>query len=269
MRLFSNIYTHKFDACRRMFPGAGEGRLDLRREAGASGRKHPPQAEGQFGRVRQNSYIYADNSKLMKVLLINGSPRPKGNTSIALAEVARQLEKNGIESETVWIGNKPVRGCIACNKCKEKPGACTFNDDVCNSISAKFAGCDALVVGSPVYWGQPNGALLSIIQRAFYSNGADIAGKPAAAVAVCRRGGATASFETLNMPFQMMNMPVVTSQYWNIVYGRDQGDAALDAEGLQTMRALANNISWLLKATGGKPAPGRGDEAWEPMHFIR
>ena len=206
----------------------------------------------------------------MKVLLINGSPHSQGNTSIALAEVAKQLEKNGIESETVWIGNKPIRGCIACGQCKMKGnGKCIFDDDVCNSISAKFAEVDALIVGSPVYWGQPNGAVLSIIQRAFFSNGAPIAGKPAAAIAVCRRGGATASFETLNMPFQMMNMPVVTSQYWNIVDGREPGQAALDTEGLQTMRALANNMAWLLKSTGGKPAPGRGDEPWEPMHFIR
>ncbi len=205
----------------------------------------------------------------MKVLLINGSPRRGGNTSIALAEIAGQLEKNGIDSETVWIGNKPVRGCIACNRCRENPGRCVFDDDVCNSISAKFTDCDALIVGSPVYWGQPNGALLSIIQRAFYSNGANIAGKPAAAVAVCRRGGATAAFEALNMPFQMMNMPVVTSQYWNIAYGREPGQAASDSEGMQTMRALANNMAWLLKATGGKPAPGRAGEDWEPMHFIR
>lgn len=206
----------------------------------------------------------------MKVLMINGSPHPKGNTFIALGEIARQLEKNGIDSETVWIGNKPVRGCIACGQCKMKMnGKCVFDDDICNGISAKFADADALIIGSPVYYGQPNGAVLSIIQRAFFSNGGAIAGKPAAAVAVCRRGGATASFETLNMPFQMMNMPVVTSQYWNIVYGREQGQAFLDTEGLQTMRALANNMAWLLKATEGKPAPGRGDEPWEPLHFIR
>ena len=205
----------------------------------------------------------------MKVLMINGSPRPQGNTSIALAEIARTLEQEGIESEIVWIGNKPVRGCIACNRCKVQPGACAFGDDVCNAISAKFASADALIVGSPVYYGQPNGALLSVIQRAFYSNGAAIAGKPAAAVAVCRRGGASAVFDTLNMPFQMMNMPLVTSQYWNIVYGREAGQAALDQEGLQTMRALGRNMAWLLKATGGQPAPGRGDEPWAPMHFIR
>ena len=205
----------------------------------------------------------------MKVLLINGSPHPKGNTSIALSEVANALDKEGIETEVVWIGNKPIRGCMACGRCKEKPGACVFGDDVCNGISTKFAEADALIVGSPVYYGQPNGALLSIIQRAFYSNGTAIAGKPAAAVAVCRRGGATAAFETLNMPFQMMNMPVVTSQYWNIVYGREPGQAALDQEGLQTMRTLAHNMAWLLKATGGKPAPGRSDEPWAPMHFIR
>ena len=204
----------------------------------------------------------------MKVLMINGSPRQKGNTSIALAEIAKQLKKLGIESETVWIGNKPVRGCIACNTCKDKPGACVFDDDVCNGISAKMNSSDALIVGSPVYWGQPNGAVLSIIQRAFYSNGAAFRGKPAAAVAVCRRGGATATFETLNMPFQMMSMPVVTSQYWNIVYGREPGQAALDREGLQTMRTLANNMAALLRATGGKPMPG-SDEPWDGMHFIR
>jgi len=204
----------------------------------------------------------------MKVLMINGSPRPKGNTSIALAEIAGQLEKLGIESENVWIGNKPVRGCIACNTCKGNPGACVFNDDICNEISAKMNGADALIVGSPVYWGQPNGALLSIIQRMFYSNGDAFRGKPAAAVSVCRRGGATAAFQTLNMPFQMMNMPVVTSQYWNIVYGREPGQAALDKEGLQTMRTLANNVAALLKATGCKPMPG-SDEPWEGMHFIR
>jgi multimeric flavodoxin WrbA len=207
----------------------------------------------------------------MKVLLINGSPRQNGNTAIALAEVAKQLTQEGIESEIVWIGNKPIRGCIACGQCKIKGiGRCVFDDDICNKISEKFEGSNALIVGSPVYYGQPNGALLSIIQRAFYSNGANISGKPAASIAVCRRGGATAVFESLNMPFQMMNMPIVTSQYWNIVYGRTEGEAAMDTEGLQTMRTLARNMAWLLKSTNGEKAPGRPDEeAWEAMHFIR
>ena len=207
----------------------------------------------------------------MKVLLINGSPRKEGNTAIALAEVAKQLGKEGIESEVVWIGNKPIRGCIACGQCKVKGlGRCVFDDDICNKISEKFKESNALIVGSPVYYGQPNGALLSIIQRSFFSNGTNISGKPAASIAVCRRGGATAVFESLNMPFQMMNMPIVTSQYWNIVYGRAEGDAALDTEGLQTMRTLARNMAWLLKSTNGEKAPGRPDEeAWEAMHFIR
>ena len=207
----------------------------------------------------------------MKVLLINGSPRKEGNTEIALAEVAKQLTKEGIASEIVWIGNKPIRGCIACGQCKVKAiGRCVFDDDICNKISEKFEESNALIVGSPVYYGQPNGALLSIIQRAFFSNGTNISGKPAATIAVCRRGGATAVFESLNMPFQMMNMPIVTSQYWNIVYGRAEGDAALDTEGLQTMRTLARNMAWLLKSTNGEKAPGRpADEAWEAMHFIR
>ena len=207
----------------------------------------------------------------MKVLLINGSPRQNGNTAIALTEVAKQLTKEGIESEIVWIGNKPIRGCIACGQCKARSlGQCVFDDDICNKISEKFKESNALIVGSPVYNGQPNGALLSIIQRAFYSNGANISGKPAASLAVCRRGGATAVFESLNMPFQMMNMPIVTSQYWNIVYGHTEGDAALDTEGLQTMRTLARNMAWLLKATNGEKASGRpAEEAWEAMHFIR
>ena len=207
----------------------------------------------------------------MKVLLINGSPRQNGNTAIALAEVTKQLTQEGIESEIVWIGNKPIRGCIACGQCKIKGiGRCVFDDDICNKISEKFEDSNALIVGSPVYYGQPNGALLSIIQRAFYSNGANISGKPAASIAVCRRGGATAVFESLNMPFQMMNMPIVTSQYWNIVYGRTEGEAAMDTEGLQTMRTLARNMAWMLKSTNGEKAPGRPDEeAWEAMHFIR
>ena len=207
----------------------------------------------------------------MKVLLINGSPHKEGNTATALAEVAKQLSKEGIESEIIWIGNKPVRGCIACGQCKEQAlGRCIFDDDICNTISEKFKESNALIVGSPVYYGQPNGALLSIIQRAFYSNGTNISGKLAASIAVCRRGSATAVFESLNMPFQMMNMPIVTSQYWNIVYGRTPGDAAMDTEGLQTMRTLARNMAWLLKSTNGEKAPGRPtEEAWEAMHFIR
>ena len=207
----------------------------------------------------------------MKVLLINGSPRKEGNTSTALAEVAKQLAKEGIESEVVWIGNKPIRGCAACGRCAANGlGRCAFDDDVCNRISEKFADVNALIIGSPVYYGQPNGALLSVIQRAFYSNGANISGKPAASIAVCRRGGATAAFESMNMPFQMMNMPVVTSQYWNIVYGRTPGEAAMDKEGMQTMQTLARNMAWLLKSTNGEKAPGRPtDEPWDAMHFIR
>ena len=204
----------------------------------------------------------------MKVLIINGSPRRKGNTATALAEVARQLGVHGIDVEMEWIGHGPVRGCIACNACRQRPGGCAFDDDVCNRFSAKMNDADALIVGSPVYYGQPNGALLAVIQRMFHSNGSAVMGKPAAAVAICRRGGADSAFQTLNMPFQMMNTLVVTSQYWNIVYGRGEGEASLDIEGMQTMRTLANNMAALLKATGGKPAPG-SDEPWAPMHFIR
>lgn len=207
----------------------------------------------------------------MKVLIINGSSRKNGNTYLALSEAAKTLENNGIETEMVQIGVKPVRGCIACGKCIEKElGRCVFDDDICNRISEKLDDADALIVGSPVYYGQPNGSVLSLIQRMFFSAGKKVQYKPAAAVCVCRRGGATAAFETMNMPFQMMNMPVVTSQYWNIVYGRSEGEAALDTEGMQTMRTLAQNMAWLLKkihATGNPDYPMR--EEWKPMNFIR
>ncbi len=207
----------------------------------------------------------------MKVLMINGSPRKNGNTFLALSEVAKVLEAQAIETEIVQIGTKAVRSCIACGQCQMKQlNRCVFDDDICNRISEKLDSADALVVGSPVYYGQPNGGVLSLIQRMFFSAGSKVQNKPAAAVCVCRRGGATAAFETMNMPFQMMNMPVVTSQYWNIVYGREEGQAVLDTEGMQTMRTLANNLAWLLKkihADGQPNYPKR--EPWAPMHFIR
>ncbi len=130
-----------------------------------------------------------------------------------------------------------------------------------------MAECDGLIVGSPVYYGQPNATVIALVQRMLYSNGAAFNGKPVASVAVCRRGGATAALQTLNMPFQLLNMPIVTSQYWNIVYGRLEGEAALDAEGMQTMRSLARNMAYLLQATAGQPKPEY--EARQAMHFIR
>ena len=207
----------------------------------------------------------------MKVLLINGSPRQHGNTFLALSEAAKTLEQSGIEAEICQIGTKPVRGCIACGQCKAQGlERCVFDDDVCNRISEKLDAADALIFGSPVYYGQPNGSLISLMQRMFFSAGAKVQNKPAAAVCVCRRGGATAAFQTLNMPFHMMNMPIATSQYWNIVYGREEGQAALDSEGMQTMRTMANNMAWLLKKIHASCTPDYPQrEPWEPMHFIR
>ncbi len=208
--------------------------------------------------------------KKMKVLLINGSPRRSGNTFTALSEMAKTLENQGIEAEVVHIGVKPIRGCIACGQCHMNAlGKCIFDDDVCNKIIEKLDNADGLVFGSPVYYGQPNGSLLSLMQRMFYAAGSKVQNKPAAAVCVCRRGGATAAFQTLTMPFQMMNMPVVTSQYWNIVYGAAPGEASLDTEGIQTMRTLANNMAWLLKKihTGDPDYPEREATNW--MNFIR
>lgn len=207
----------------------------------------------------------------MKVLLINGSPRHQGNTNVALTEIAQQLGKHGIDSEIVWIGNKAVRGCIGCGQCRANGnGLCVFNDDPCNTVIQKMKECDAVVVGSPVYYGQPSGQVLCLQQRMLYAGGAQFSNKPAAVVCVCRRGGASAAFQTLQMPFQMMNMPIVTSQYWNIAYGREEGQAAQDIEGMQTMRTMANNMAWLLKKMKGLETTGIPEkEPWTPMHFIR
>ena len=204
----------------------------------------------------------------MKVLLINGSPRKAGNTYIALSEIAKSLEQEGIEAEIVSLGVQPVRSCIACSTCKTKgENKCIFDDDLCNRVTEKMKECDGLIIGSPVYYGQPNGGLLALIQRALYSAGSYFAGKPAAGIAVCRRGGASAALQTILMPFQILNMPIVTSQYWNIVYGRDAGEAALDQEGMQTMRSLAKNMAAMLHAMDSQPKPNY--EARQSMNFIR
>lgn len=207
----------------------------------------------------------------MKVLLINGSARREGNTFIALSEVAQQLEKHGIETEVFQLGNKPVRGCIACGQCTTRGlGRCAFDDDACNRIVEKLNDIDALIVGSPVYYGQPNGALLAVMQRVLFSASGALQNKPVANVAICRRGGATAAFQTMNMMFEMINTPIVTSQYWNIAYGLDPGQVSQDAEGLQTMRTLADNMAWLLKKIHAGDDPEYPErEEWQPTHFIR
>jgi len=204
----------------------------------------------------------------MKVLMINGSPRKDGNTALALKEIADTLKAEGVESEIYWIGVKPVRGCIACYQCIEKGlGRCAFDDDIANRIIGKLADADGIILGSPTYYGQPNGALLAVWQRVCFAGGAVVRGKPAANVAICRRGGSTAAFQTMNMPFEMLNCPLVTSQYWNVAFGREPGEAAKDTEGMQTMRTLARNMAWLLKSLKDNPRPAQ--EPWQPMHFIR
>ena len=207
----------------------------------------------------------------MTTLLVNGSPRKNGNTARALREVADTLAAEGIETETVWIGTKPVRGCIACFQCMEKSlGRCVFDDDVANRIVEKLPSADAFVVGAPTYYGQPNGAFLAVWQRVCFAGGAHVKTKPAASVAVCRRGGSTAAYQCMNMPFEMLNCPLVTSQYWNVVFGRDEGECERDTEGMQTMRTLGRNMAWLLKnLKRGDSIPRPADEPWQPMHFIR
>jgi multimeric flavodoxin WrbA len=209
--------------------------------------------------------------KKTKVLMINGSPRRDGNTFCCLKEIEATLQKQGIDTEIVQIGRKPVRMCINCGGCHENDGkGCVYDDDLCSVITQKMATADALIVGTPVYYGQPNGGVLSLMQRLFFSAGHLVQNKPAAALAVCRRGGATATLQTMNMMFEMMNMPVVTSQYWNIAYGAGKGEVKLDTEGMQTMRTLATNMAFLLQKihADGNSAPKR-DERPQFMNFIR
>ena len=165
----------------------------------------------------------------MKVLLINGSPRQNGNTAVALARVSQELSKEGIESEIVWIGNSPVRGCIACGQCAAKSlRRCIFDDDICNRISEKFSEVDGLIIGSPVYYAAASGQVTAFLDRAFYSAGRSMDGKPGAAIVSCRRGGASAAFDQLNKYFSISNMPVVTSNYWNQVHGSRAEDVKQD-----------------------------------------
>ena len=213
----------------------------------------------------------AEADKTLKVLLVNGSPRPDGNTFCCLQEIETQLAKHGVQAEIVQIGLKPVRMCINCGGCRRNGGkGCAFDDDICKEITEKMAEADALIVGTPVYYGQPNGAVLAVMQRLFFAAGHLVQNKPAAALAVCRRGGATATLQTINMMFEMMNMPVVTSQYWNIAYGAGKGEVKQDTEGMQTMRTLATNMAFLLKKihAEGQHAPQR-DERPAFMNFIR
>ncbi len=206
---------------------------------------------------------------MKKVLLINGSPHEKGNTYFALNEAAKTLIENGFECEIVWIGNKPVRGCIACGGCvRAGDGHCVFGDDLCNEVIDKLNEADGLIVGTPVFYGTPTGTVLNLIHRVLFA-GAKVAGKPAAAVAVCRRGGATSAFQTLQMPFQMVNMPLATSQYWNISYGREPGETRFDAEGMQTMRTLAQNMAWMIRQLSTGTANPPKYEPWQGTHFIR
>lgn len=205
----------------------------------------------------------------MKVLLINGSPRGEGNTYIALSEIAKTLEAEGIQSEIISIGRKAVQGCIACNKCRENSNRCIFQDELYNRVVDAIRQADGLIVGSPTYYAGPNGSLCALLDRVFYSASDYLSYKPASSVAVCRRGGASACLDRLNKYFTISNMPVVPSQYWNMVYGRTPGEAALDAEGLQTMRTLGRNMAWMLKAIRSDSIPRPEEEPRLITNFIR
>ena len=205
----------------------------------------------------------------MKVLMINGSPHVSGNTALALQEMETVFRENGVEVETVQVGGKAIRGCIACGKCGEL-GKCVF-DDLVNETAAKLESIDGLVLASPVYYASANGTLISFLDRLFYSKGCDMTMKVGASVVCARRGGCSATFDELNKYFTISGMPVASSQYWNSIHGRLPGEAEQDGEGLQTMRALARNMVFLMKSIQlGKEAYGLPEkEKRVATHFIR
>ncbi len=182
----------------------------------------------------------------MKVLILNGSPRKNGNTARALAELEKTFAAEGVETEIVQVGNKEIRGCVACTTCY-KTGKCVV-DDIVNEIAKKFEQCDGLIVASPVYYASPNGTLVSCLDRLFYSTHFDKRMKVGASVAVARRGGCSATFDMLNKYFTISGMPIASSQYWNSVHGAKPGQAEEDLEGLQTMRTLAKNMTFLIRS---------------------
>lgn len=183
----------------------------------------------------------------MKVLLVNGSPNEKGCTYTALCEAQKTLNECGVETELFNIGTAPVRGCAACGGCAHTDGKCVVSDDVVNTLIEKAKTADGFIMGAPVHYAAPAGALCAVLDRAFYSSGKFFAYKPAAAVVSCRRAGSTASLDVLNKYFLINNMPVVSSQYWNMVHGAKPSDVLQDEEGLQIMRTLGKNMAWLLK----------------------
>ena len=205
----------------------------------------------------------------MKVLMINGSPRANGNTAAALGEMEKIFAQEGVETELVHVGNQAIRGCIGCGQCAEK-GRCVF-DDAVNQAAPKFEACDGLVVGSPVYYASANATLVAFLTRLFYSTPFDKRMKVGAAVVAARRGGLSATFDELNKFFTISGMPVASSQYWNSVHGRLPGEAAGDAEGLQTMRTLARNMTFLMKSIQlGRDAYGLPErEPAQRTNFIR
>lgn len=181
----------------------------------------------------------------MKVLLVNGGPHEKGCTYTALEEVSKTLQKNGIETEIIWLGVNPIAGCIGCNACL-KTGKC-FRNDIVNEFIEKSKEADGFVFGTPVHFASSAGSLTSFMDRVFYGRGDLFKNKPACCVVSCRRGGATATFDQINKYFSICNMPIVTSQYWNQVHGTNPDEIRKDEEGMQTMRTLGNNMAWLLK----------------------
>lgn len=205
----------------------------------------------------------------MKVLMLNGSPRAGGNTSIALGEMERVFQSEGIETEIVQVGGQAIRGCVACGGCA-KLGRCVF-DDAVNELAPKFEACDGLVVGSPVYYASANATLVALLTRLFYSTPFDKTMKVGASVVVARRGGLSATFDELNKFFTISGMPVASSQYWNSVHGRLPGEAAQDAEGLQTMRALARNMTFLMRSIAlGREKYGLPEkEPRQATNFVR
>jgi len=205
----------------------------------------------------------------MKVLLLNGSPHRDGCTATALKEMTKEFDKKNIEWEIYNIPHTPVRGCIACGKCYNSDGHCTFNDDCANEIIDKIAECDALVIGSPVYYAGMNGTLKALLDRVFYAGAKKFKHKPAAAVVSCRRGGASSSFDQINHYFSISHMHQVGSQYWNQIHGNNKEEALQDLEGLQTMRTLAKNMIWIMECINENDYLPEEETERQRTNFIR
>ena len=205
----------------------------------------------------------------MKVLLVNGSPHKEGCVHTALSEIAATLKTEGVDASIFWIGNGPVQGCAACYACRKGGDGCVFKDEVYSALMEEIKACDGIIIGSPVYYAAPAGSLCALLDRVFFSGAAALLRKPAACIVNCRRGGASAAFDRLNKYFTILQMPVISSKYWNSTHGTTPEETRKDLEGMQTMRVLARNMAHFLKTRNAAALPYPEMEEGIATNFIR